>query len=509
MKAAIYSRVSTREQAKDGYSLEAQRNHLNEWARLNGYEVIGQYVDDGYTGREDSRPELQRLMIDAEDGKFDVVLVLKLDRFMRSVKLLHQYLEQLTKHEVAFIPLDYPGLDTSTSVGKLMLSVLGAMAQFESDRQGDRIKDVRRELKEQHRWPAGRALYGYNWNLEKKLFEVVEDEATMVRRIFDLYVDKNIGQINIAEMLNKDGLRTRPRNHKNGHRGIWQPRAISTTLRDRRYTGKDETYQYPRIISDFQYETAKRKRESATKILRKPGEHLLQGYVRCGECTHKISPRTWSKSSRRVYECYGGRKSVHLDGSDRCTMKPINAEWLEEEIDDALTSALNNPDTLMKHIKQRLDGIEEELKYLEQAVEPIKKELNRVKERMTRLGDRYEIGEISKGDYEKKFAEYKQQLKTLEEQLGPVDPALQHQYRSKQESFELVKSLLEGEDWFDRKRTKIWSSFELFSTGQFRKFMELYQIMVFIYHDRVEIKGLIPTQVVRQINSSVCRSESG
>jgi len=482
---------------------------MREYAKSKAYEVVAEYVDGGYTGREDSRPELQHLMLDAEDRKFDIVLVSKLDRFMRSVKLLHHYLDQLAKHGVGFIPLDYPELDTSTSVGKLMLSVLGAVAQFESDRLSDRLKDSRRELKKQHLWPAGRAPYGYNWNVEAKQFEVVEDEATIVHRIFDLYVDKNIGQINIAELLNKDGLRTRPRNHKNGHRGIWQPRAISTILRDTRYTGRNETYHYPRIIPDFLYEAAERKRESATKILRKPGQHLLQGYVLCGECGHKISPRTWSKSGRRVYECYGKRRSVHLDGSDQCTMKPINAEWLEEEVDDAFTSALNDPVTLRKHIKQRLDGIERELKDLEQAVEPFKKQSSSVKERMRRLGDRYEIGEVSKGVYEIKVAEYKKQLKTLEKQLEPADPALQREYKDKQEHFELVKALLEGEDWFDRKRTKIWSSFELFDTGQFRKFMELYQVRVHVYHDRVEIKGMIPTQVVRQINSSSCRSESG
>ncbi len=428
---------------------------------------------------------------------------------MRSVRLLHQYLDTLTRLNVGFIPLDYPELDTSTSVGKLMVSMLGGIAQFESDRLSDRLKDARKELKKKHFWPAGRAPYGYNWDVEAKRFEVVEDEATIIRLVFNLYVDRNIGQINIAEILNKDGLRTRPRNHKNGHRGIWQPRAISTMLRDDRYTGRDKVYHYPQIIPDFLYEAAKDKRESATKILRKPGQHLLQGYVLCGECGHKISPRTWSKSGRRVYECYGKRKSMHLDGSDPCTMRPINAEWLEEEVDDALTSALNDPVTLRKHIKQRLDGIERELKDLEQVVEPFKKQLGSVKERMRRLGDRYEIGEISKGSYEVKVAEYKQQLKTLEKQLEPADPALQREYKNKHEHFELVKSLLEGEDWFDRKRTKVWSSFELFDTGQFRKFMELYQIRVHVYHDRVEIKGLIPTQVVRRINSSVCKSESG
>ena len=120
----------------------------------------------------------------------------------------------------------------------------------------------------------------------------METEAAVVRFIFDWYVNKGMAQIPIASMLNEQHYRTR--------KGLWHSTRVWAVLIDGRYTGKDEHFTYPPIIGEDLYEAAQRKRKEARHILRNPGQHLLQGFVVCGLCGHRVSPRQWRRSGYRI-----------------------------------------------------------------------------------------------------------------------------------------------------------------------------------------------------------------
>jgi DNA invertase Pin-like site-specific DNA recombinase len=131
----LYARVST----LNGQHPEVQLAELREYATRRGWTVSGEYVDQGVSGSKESRPELNRLMSDAHQRKFDAVLVWKIDRFGRSLKHLVNALADLAAYGVAFVSLR-DNLDLSTPSGRLMFQIIGAMAEFERSLIQERVR---------------------------------------------------------------------------------------------------------------------------------------------------------------------------------------------------------------------------------------------------------------------------------------------------------------------------------------------------------------------------------
>ncbi len=135
-KVGIYARVST---SNNGQSPEMQLRELREYCERRGWQVAGSYVDTGVSGSKESRPELDRLMTDAHQRRFDAVLVWKLDRFGRSLRHLVNALAELEALGVAFVSLR-DNLDLSTPSGRLMFQIIGAMAEFERSLIVERVR---------------------------------------------------------------------------------------------------------------------------------------------------------------------------------------------------------------------------------------------------------------------------------------------------------------------------------------------------------------------------------
>ena len=135
MRTALYARVST----LNGQDPEMQLRELREYAARRSWDVTDEYTDHGVSGSRDSRPELNRLMADACQRKFDAVLVWKVDRFGRSLRHLVNALAELGALGVAFVSLR-DNLDLSTPSGRLMFAVIGAMAEFERALIQERVK---------------------------------------------------------------------------------------------------------------------------------------------------------------------------------------------------------------------------------------------------------------------------------------------------------------------------------------------------------------------------------
>jgi DNA invertase Pin-like site-specific DNA recombinase len=142
MRVAVYARVST----SNGQSPEMQLSDLREYASRRGWEVFGEYIDQGVSGSKESRPELNRLMADVHKRHFDVVLCWKVDRFGRSLKHLVNALADLDCYGVAFVSLR-DNLDLSTPSGRLMFQIIGAMAEFERSLIQERVRAGLRNAK--------------------------------------------------------------------------------------------------------------------------------------------------------------------------------------------------------------------------------------------------------------------------------------------------------------------------------------------------------------------------
>lgn len=143
MRAAVYARVSTQNHHQDP---ELQLRELREHCQRKGWEIVGEYVDRGISGTKESRPKLNQLMADARDKRFDVVLVWKFDRFARSSSHLLKALDEFKSLGVEFVSTT-EGIDTATVVGKMVFTVLGAVAEMERSLTVERIRAGMRNAK--------------------------------------------------------------------------------------------------------------------------------------------------------------------------------------------------------------------------------------------------------------------------------------------------------------------------------------------------------------------------
>lgn len=143
MRAAIYARVST---ANNGQSPEMQLRELAEYCERRGWQVTGEYVDAGISGAKETRPELNRLMADAHKRRFDVIAVWKFDRFARSVSHLLRALDTFRALGIEFVSLS-ESLDTGTPAGRMVFTVLGAVAELERSLIAERVRAGLRNAK--------------------------------------------------------------------------------------------------------------------------------------------------------------------------------------------------------------------------------------------------------------------------------------------------------------------------------------------------------------------------
>src|ERR1039457_6074341 len=135
-RVAIYARVSTQNHGQD---VTTQTRELEQFAQARGWRLVDSYIDVGISGTKDKRPELDRLMADAHKRRFDVVIVWKFDRFARSVSHLLRALENFNALGIAFVSLSEQ-VDTTTPTGKMIFTVLGAVAELERSLIVERVR---------------------------------------------------------------------------------------------------------------------------------------------------------------------------------------------------------------------------------------------------------------------------------------------------------------------------------------------------------------------------------
>lgn len=200
----IYTRVSTSMQV-DGYSLDAQRERLRGYAAYQEMTVVGEYSDEGFSGKNiQGRMEFRRMLedIQAQKDNVDYVLVFKLSRFGRNAADVLNSLQLMQDYGVNLICVE-DGIDSSKESGKLMISVLSAVAEIE--RENIRVQTMagREQKAREGKWNGGFAPYGYK--LENGLILIAEDEAEVIRIIYDRYVHTSDRISTIAEYLNRNG----------------------------------------------------------------------------------------------------------------------------------------------------------------------------------------------------------------------------------------------------------------------------------------------------------------
>lgn len=204
IRAALYLRVSTEEQARDGYGLEVQRQRCAAMATVKDWQLAGEYADEGITGTKgaEHRPALARLLADLEAGRLDAVIVLALDRLGRKTRLVLELVEQLAAASVVLVSCK-ESLDTSTPQGQFVLTMFAAMAQLERDLIVERTTAGRDHRGHLDGEKGGSLPYGY---VRAEGGPVVDDTAAEVVRYVLRHKRGGKSYHQIAHELNARGV---------------------------------------------------------------------------------------------------------------------------------------------------------------------------------------------------------------------------------------------------------------------------------------------------------------
>lgn len=247
LRAGIYPRVSTLKQVREGFSLEAQRENLTYYANNKGWEVVGDYGDEGISGKNvKDRPGVKRLIGDIKEKKIDVVVLYKFDRLTRDSRDTEDFIELIQKYDITVYAISGGVVDVSTPSGRFNTRILGAAAQFEREMIIDRVVDgFIEKVKKGFSLCSSTPSYGYNRLKHQDVQTINEEEANIVRRVFNMYL-KGSSFTEIANTLNSENVKTkksgkimRKRNSDEHYivNSVWQPKTIRQMLSNPNYIG--------------------------------------------------------------------------------------------------------------------------------------------------------------------------------------------------------------------------------------------------------------------------------
>ena len=328
MRVAIYLRVST-EQQKEGDSLREQEASLLDHAKTNGWEVIDIYRDEGISGRKDKRDEFQRLMSDVEAGKIDIIIFTYLVRWFRNTRHYLNTQAILDKHKVEWKAIHEPNYDTTTAMGRAFVTIAMAIGELEPEATSERIRTVF-----DHKIALGEVVSGtvpLGYSIQKKetgkgKVLVINDDAAMVKDIFNHYIE--FGSMNraVKHLYNQYGIE---RDYQ----------SVKNMLTNKKYIGEhrgNKNY-CPAIIDHETFETAQKMLSKNIKSNTKR-TFIFSGLVKCGICGAPYSgttriirynrkkEKTKVAKEHKLHRCNNHRRQRH-----RCDNKKIyNEKYIEE-----------------------------------------------------------------------------------------------------------------------------------------------------------------------------------
>ena len=393
IKVYLYTRVSTTMQI-DGYSLDAQKTKMKAFCDYNEYEIAGEYEDAGKSGKSiEGRVSFNQMMEDIKSGKDGVsyVLVFKLSRFGRNAADVLATLQVMQDFGVNLICVE-DGIDSSKDAGKLMISVLSAVAEIERENIRVQTMEGRMQKAREGKWNGGFAPYGYSL-IDGKL-EVNEEEAVAIRMIFDQYVNTDLGANGIEKYLENHGIHKIAR--QNGKNPLFAAALIRRIIQNPVYSGKisygrrrtekvhgtrNEYRQVKKddyllvdglheaLVSEEVWEQAQVKVAAQAKKYEKVNRdkrekiHLLSGILKCPVCgagmygNKSIKKRKDGSNYKDFY--YYGCKHRNMTRGHKCDYKKqVHEEMLDASVAEVISKLVSNPkfsDLIRNKINMEVD----------------------------------------------------------------------------------------------------------------------------------------------------------
>lgn len=490
VRVAIYARVSSEDQAERG-TIENQLEFANKYCDLHQLEIVDWYKDDGVTGTIplESRPEGQRLLKDAQAGRFELLLIYRLDRLGRSARIILNAVHELEQHGIKIRSMTEP-FDTGDPNGRFLLTVLAGVADLERETILERMWHGANRAARAGKWLGGIVPYGYRVN-EEGFLEISEaplpgmdmSEADVVRLIFHLVADQGYSTIKVADYLNalgvptayaKDGRKITRGKRKVNTAGIWRPSRVRSIIRNTTYKGehyygkrsnknRDVIYrEVPAIVSKETWEKAQEvlKNNQIEALRNTKRKYLLRGLIKCGICGLNYHGNAYPGPERKpkaYYICNG--KIVYrgpLQG--KCPSKNLPAEWIEELIWNNCVEFINNPGVALQELSETMEFKKSQRDTLELEKQKILSLIEDKESEKQSILDLYRKKIISSLDVEQQLQKIIQEKQSLEERVRDLDRQIAaeeemlKQFDTPEQLLADLKSKLNSDITFEIKR---------------------------------------------------------
>jgi len=480
-RAAIYARVSTERQEKQ-HTIKSQLENLRKFCREHGLVIVKEYVDDGWSGETLARPALDELRDDALKGFFDVVCIHSPDRLARKFIYQGLVIEELKKRGIEVIFLNRP--ISNTPEDQLLLGVQGLIAEYEKAKILERTRRGRLHKAKEKGIVGYVPPYGYNYVKKtperEGYFEINEEEAEVVRLIFDLYI--KLGSLHqVKKELFKRGIKTR-----NGSL-VWADSTIQRILRNEAYTGTGyynrtqsvevETgrkykrtpktgrrirdrkewipVKFPQIIDKEKFMLVQEMLKKSFKPFGKAKHfYLLSGLIKCARCGYNFCGESRGpKQKGAYYRCNNRHRKYPLPKT--CDARMIRAEKLDSAVWNALVKAITNEKLLTSHLSILADNIEASREILAKQMEKLNAEKTQITNKKNRLIELHIEGTISKDQFLEKMREYEEkenkiirqiaEIRTRLDQITIKPKILQHLHHFTNIMKEEIRNLTQGQ----------------------------------------------------------------
>jgi site-specific DNA recombinase len=425
MKVGLYLRVSTQEQAKEGYSIGEQEVRLRDYSKAMRWDIHKVYVDPGYSGGDTNRPALQDLISDVENGKIEKVVVYKLDRLSRSqLDTLYLIEKVFLANGCDFVSMT-ENFDTSTPFGRAMIGILAVFAQLEREKIKERMIMGKEARAKEGKWNGGKAPIGYEFDKAADQLILNEYEAMQVVELFDLFLngDHNLREIERAFLAK--GYR-----HKYG---VWDTKIMRRVLRSQLYTGRilyrDKWYDsnHVALIDDDMHNEAVKildVRAEAFKLTGiRPGVQTsyLGGLLYCKHCGGKYTKQRGATRKDGYipwyYVCYSRSKKVKKMIKDpNCKNQGWKMQDLDNIVFEEIRKLATNPELMADIQTKRTEKREEPNRK-----DIILNEIKKIDAQVSRFMDLYGTGAFTIDQVSAKVEPLNEQKQGLLKELDKIN----------------------------------------------------------------------------------------
>lgn len=420
-KVAIYVRVSTTNQADEGYSIDEQIDKLKAYCEIKDWVVYKVFTDAGFTGSNIERPAMTKLISAAKKKQFDTILVYKLDRLSRSQKDTLYLIEEIfIKNGIDFLSLS-ENFDTSSAFGKAMIGILSVFAQLEREQIKERMM-----LGKVGRAKSGKTMmwahpaYGYTYNKETSSLDIVPAEAALIKKIYELYIKgKSISKL--RDYLNDNKIfvnKSVPWSHRTISYALTNPVYCGMIRYEGKlYDGLHEPIITKELFNKTQEVLAERRMEASKKNPRPfQSKYMLSGIIRCGCCNAPMKsllgmPRKDGTRTRR-YQCINRfprkTKPVTIYNDNK---KCDSGYYYMEDVEHAV---LHRISTLYSDEIEASEFFEDEITF---DIQKVKDEITKIESKINKLNDLYINDFISLDSLKKQSANLINEKKIIENEI--------------------------------------------------------------------------------------------